>query len=103
MELDKSIECPKCHGSYFQLKREATYLYTYELNSPESQKWVNDTEVLPYLFDNREQVDEKKYLTCMTCGSSYPCSLDKENGEISFTILRKALRSDFQEKPEYFG
>ena len=38
---------PKCRGTHFTVKREATYLYSYNLENKNS-------EALPFLFDNRE-------------------------------------------------
>ena len=97
----ETLVCTKCSNKEFEMKREATYLYTYDMDNHE--KWLSKTEILPFLFDNREQIDEKEYLVCKKCGSVYPCSLDKVSKEIELTILRKAVRADHQENPEFLG
>ncbi|MDP4146353.1 MAG: hypothetical protein Q8936_18040 [Bacillota bacterium] len=105
MKIDNSLTCPKCSSKCFQMKREATYQYTYELNCPdqEEKSWLDKKESLPYLFDNREQLSEKEYLLCKECGSCYPCYVDKDNNQLKMTILQKAYRTNFHEKPEFFG
>lgn len=103
MNIDNSITCPKCNGNYFELKREATYVYTYKINSPDTKTWSEEKEALPFLFDNREQVDEHDYLVCTKCGEHFACSLEDNKDKINLTILRKAVRADHQESPEFFG
>lgn len=86
-----------------ELKRTATYLYTYEINLPNSEPQTDNVENVPFLFDRREQIDEKKYVVCKKCGSTFPCSVEKDNNNIHLTILQRAIRSDYKETPEYFG
>ncbi|WP_291574970.1 hypothetical protein [Clostridium sp. UBA4548] len=78
-------------------------MYTYEVNPSDMVSDIKETKETPYLFDNREQINEKEYLVCKDCGSTYPCSIDRNNNKITLTILRKAIRADHQEKPEYWG
>lgn len=103
IEGNKSLKCPKCSNNSFELKREATYLYTYQIDSAEKEAWLNKTEVLPFLFDNREQIHEVESLICKKCSATFPCSLNKNINEMKLIILQKALRSDYQDTPQFFG
>lgn len=100
MNINKSINCPKCSGNHFRIKREATYLYTYKIENA-SDNGVE--EALPFLFDNREKIDGKEYLECESCQTQYPCDLDEISGKIHFTILQKAIRSDTKSSPQFLG
>jgi hypothetical protein len=103
LNINKSLECPKCKGGYFNVKREATYLYSYKLESPSNEERNDNEEALPFLFDNREKIGSKEYLECEQCGTQYPCDLDQLNGKIHFTILQKAIRSDSSTTPQFLG
>lgn len=103
MRIKESITCAKCNGTHFTVKREATYLYSYNLDTPESGQWSKDPEALPFLFDNRELVQSNEYLQCENCGARFPCSLDERNNTINFTIERKAIRADNVTNPEFLG
>lgn len=103
ININNPLTCPNCNDNFFQIKREATYIYTYEVNSPKAESMTKNLEEVPYLFENREQLNEKEYLLCKNCGTKFPCSLNKEKNNISLTILQKAIRSEHQENPEYLG
>ena len=103
MNIDKSLVCQKCNGVYFKIRREATYLYTYTIDTPSTENSNENTEALPFLFDNREQVNSREYLECEQCGAKYPCALDELGGKIHFTILQKAIRSDYEPNPNFLG
>ncbi|PAB57860.1 hypothetical protein [Anaeromicrobium sediminis] len=103
MFITKTLVCPKCKSNDFIAKREATYLYSYKLNKDNSENSKEETEPLPFLFDNREQTNSKEYIECEDCGSQYPCDLKMDGKEIDFTILQKAIRSDHTTNPEFLG
>lgn len=103
MRIGESLICTKCNGTHFTVKREATYLYSYKLDTPETGKWSKDSESLPFLFDNRELINSHEYLQCEQCGAKYPCSLDERNNTINFTIEQKAIRADHVTNPEFLG
>ncbi|MCT8975452.1 hypothetical protein N4T77_02460 [Clostridium sp. CX1] len=103
MNSSKSLSCPNCNGNYFKMKRQATYVYTYNINTELTEQWSEEGEALPFLFDNREQTDSKEFLECAQCGETFPCQLLTDKEKISVTILQKAIRSDFKEEPEFFG
>ena len=96
MKLKKSLICTNCSGSQFTVKRIATYLYSYNLES-------KDSEALPFLFDNRELVQSREYLQCEQCGAKFPCVLDEQNKTINFTIEQKAVRANHITNPEFLG
>jgi len=103
LNINKDLICPKCGGEYFNVKREATYLYTYKLQSPEIDERATNDSALPFLFDNREKVNGKEYLECERCKTQFPCDLDELSGKIHFTILQKAIRADHIDTVGFLG
>ncbi len=103
MNIDKHLVCPKCNGIYFEVKREATFLYSYKLDTPLTNELNLETDVLPFLFDNREQLNSKEYIKCEDCGANFTCDLNNSNTKIHFTILQKAIQSDYIQNPEFLG
>ena len=103
MKINESLICTKCSGTRFSVKREATYLDSYNIDTPDSNQWSKDPEALPFLFDNRELINSREYLKCEQCGATFPCSLDDSNSTISFTISQKAVRADNITNPEFLG
>lgn len=103
MDIKETLLCPKCNGIHFTVKREATYLYTYKLDTPETEEFSKEDEALPFLFDYRELLNNKEYLECDECGAHYPCDLDKSNPRLHLTILQRAIRSEFENNPGYLG
>jgi len=101
LKISESLVCPKCNSKNFEVKHEATYLYTYKIDTVN----VNDEELenLPFLFDNREQTCFKEFIECNQCGTKYPCSFNKENQTVDLTIMKKAIRSDKVQTPEFLG
>lgn len=103
MEIDKYLMCPECKGMHFEMRREATFLYTYKLDTPLTKSYSEEEEKLPFLFDYRELLNSKEYLECMSCGAKYSHDLEKGNPKIHLTILQKAIRADLQGNPQYLG
>jgi uncharacterized protein YbaR (Trm112 family) len=103
MNINESLVCPKCNGTEFTVKREATYLYSYKLNTPISRELSDNEEALPFLFDNREQICDNEYLQCEKCGAQYPCDLEGAREKVHLTILQKAIRSYFENNPNFLG
>ena len=103
MNIKDSLICTKCNSKEFVMKREATYLYTYAIDNINLVESVISTEETPYVFNNREIIEEKDFLVCKNCGEKYSYSLDKVNSKIKLTIVQKAIRSDHQEAPEFLG
>lgn len=103
MRIDEDLVCPECKGVHFKVKREATYLYTYNLDTPLTENRSMEHESLPFLFDYREQLDNKEYLECQDCHAKFSCDLESTNSKIHLTILQKAIRSEFENNPGYLG
>jgi len=103
MDLNKHLVCPECKGVYFEMKREATFLYSYKINTPLTGEWSKKDDKLPFLFDSRELIDSREYLECKSCGTKYAHSIEKGSPKIHLTILQKAARVDYQEHPQYLG
>lgn len=103
MKIDKSLTCPKCGGIYFTMKREAAYLYTYYINTPDTENWSKENDGLSFLFDYREQLSDREYIQCEKCRTKYPCDMKLADENVDFTILQKAIRSEFVTNAEYLG
>ncbi len=84
--------CPVCSGDHLILKYEATYEYSYIIDS--NAPGLNNTqEFLPHMYDNREQKDTRQYIECSTCGTNYPCYFDKWTSIINHQTIQKAIDS----------
>lgn len=103
MNIDKDLICPKCKGKEFEIKREATYVYTYKINTPHMTNLTENEDGLPFLFDNREKTSSREFLLCLRCGEIYPCSLDANGEKVDFTIVQKAIRADHEINPGFLG
>jgi len=103
LKISESLVCPKCNSINFEIKHEATYLYTYKIDTINVNIDDEELENLPFLFDTREQTCFKEFIECNQCGSKYPCSFNIENQTVDLTIMRKAIRADHVETPEFLG
>ncbi|QZY55746.1 hypothetical protein [Crassaminicella profunda] len=103
MNINEPLICPNCNSKYLKMKHEATYVYTYKINTLNNKNFSNQSENLPFLFDNREEVNSKEYIECEKCGKKYPCSFEHDHQKINLTIVKKAIRSNHQEQPEFWG
>lgn len=103
MKIDHSLSCPKCNGTYFTMKREAAYLYSYKISTPDTKNWSKEDEGLSFLFDYRDQLCDKEYLECEQCNAKFPCDLKLADEHIDFTILQKALSSEYVENADFTG
>lgn len=100
--MSSKITCPICGNNEFVARFQASYIYSYRIDNdaPGSE---NEDEFLPFLFDNREQVDSKEYLECEKCKTKFPCDFNEGTKGVSMTILQKAIRSDHTVDPEFLG
>jgi hypothetical protein len=85
------------------MKREAAYLYTYKISTPDAQNWSREEEGLSFLFDYRDQLSDKEYLECNQCKAKFPCDLKLADEHIDFTILQKAIRSEYVDNADFTG
>ncbi|MDF2538607.1 MAG: hypothetical protein K0S76_1628 [Herbinix sp.] len=65
--------CPICNGDHLVLRHEASYVYSYMVDSDAPGKENTET-FLSYLYDKREQKDSREYIECTKCGAQYPYS-----------------------------
>lgn len=89
--------CPVCKGNQLILKYVATYEYSYIIDS--NAPGLNNTkELLPHLYDHREQKENKQYIECSTCGTSYPCYFNRWTEIINGTTIQNAIDSAYLSK-----
>lgn len=103
MKINESLVCPKCKSKNFEIKHEATYLYTYKIDTANVNIDDEELENLPFLFDNRQQTCFKEFIECNQCGTKYPCCINIDNQTVDLTIMKKAIRSDQVQTPELLG
>ncbi|MCX7710844.1 MAG: hypothetical protein N2484_13475 [Clostridia bacterium] len=84
------LVCPSCKRVSFSLKYEATYVYSYVIDGDAPGR-RNKLELLPFMFDNREQKEAKQFLECNECGLQVPCYFDKDNRMMDFASLQHEL------------
>jgi transcription elongation factor Elf1 len=82
--MNEQYVCPICNSSKLILRHEASYVYSYVIDS-DAPGLRNSEEFLSYLYDVREQKDSRNYVECKTCGTQYPYTflngiLSPENG-----------------------
>ncbi len=87
LRAENSLVCPKCHRKNFEIKKKATYVYTYNVDSNNLQAEILETAESPYLFDNREKVSESKYIVCKSCGESYSFFINKDDEKLTVTLI----------------
>ena len=74
----KEVEykCPVCNSSDLSLRHEASYVYSYKIDS--DQPGTKNTDVfLSYEYDKRENTSSHEYIECNHCGTKYPCNVLK--------------------------
>ncbi|HHX60920.1 MAG TPA: hypothetical protein GX707_09440 [Epulopiscium sp.] len=71
MNSKEHLICPKCQCVNFEMKKEATYLYTYELDNPLTNDCTIQGKPLPFLFDKRDMLNSREYIECKNCGQQY--------------------------------
>jgi hypothetical protein len=92
MSDTKPLVCPVCSNSNFLIKYEATYVYSYFIDS-DAPGLRNTDEFLPFMFDNREQKETKQFLECNKCGSKYTCYFNQWDSKIDIKDLQAAISS----------
>ncbi|CUH93860.1 hypothetical protein [Herbinix luporum] len=87
MESNK-YTCPVCKSKNLFLKHEASYIYSYVLDS-DAPGLKNSLIFSPFLYDKREQTSSKDYIECEKCNTRLPIDL-----------LYKTLDKNFSNKTE---
>lgn len=73
----KKYNCPICRSNDLVLKHEASYVYSYVVDS--DAPGLKNSEVFSsFLYDSREQKDSVEYVECSRCGTRYPCGFLKD-------------------------
>lgn len=90
MSEEKLLVCPKCDGHNFLIKYEATYVYSYNIDS-DAPGYKNHQAFLPFMFDKREQTDAHQFLECKACKAQFPCYLNEWDNKIGFQELQQAI------------
>ncbi|MDF2540441.1 MAG: hypothetical protein K0S47_159 [Herbinix sp.] len=67
----KVYHCPICNCSNLTLRQEASYIYSYGIDS-DAPGQQNSEVFLSYQYDKREQKECRKYIECNRCGTQYP-------------------------------
>lgn len=73
MFMDNQVDliCPQCQSADFEVKKEATYIYTYELDNSHSPTSARHYQPLPFLFEQRDMLSSKEYIQCKSCAGQY--------------------------------
>lgn len=94
MHSNHRVVCPVCRADHFMLKYLATYEYSYRIDA--NAPGINNTkELLPYMYDTREQTDAKQYIECKSCKTKYPCYYDKWTEGITSQMIQEAIDSAY--------
>ena len=94
MHHNTRIVCPICSADHFTLKYQATYEYSYKIDG--NAPGVNNIiDLLPYMYDKREQKDANQYIECNICGTNYPCYFDKWTEGITSKMIQEAITSAY--------
>jgi hypothetical protein len=76
------------------LKYQATYEYSYRID--ENAPGVNNTkELLPYMYDSREQKEANQYIECKSCGTNFPCYFDIWTDGVTAQMIQEAIDSAY--------
>ena len=89
MEEWKSV-CPVCGSSSLMLKYEASYVYSYAIDS-NAPGTLNINEFLPFMYDSREQKDTKQYIECSKCSTRIPCYFHEQNNRLDSKSIERVL------------
>lgn len=93
MNEKRILECPNCSGHNFQIKYEATYVYSYDIDS-DAPGLKNTDEFLPFMFDRREQKDAHQYLECKSCQKQYPYYMNEWDEKAGIEELQRAVNNN---------
>lgn len=83
-----TYKCPICSSSELTLRYEASYIYSYVIDS-DAPGLKNSEEFLSFLYDRREQKDTRTYVECNQCKTQYP-----------YTFLNEVLADGNKNSPK---
>lgn len=90
--------CPVCDSCKLMMKYEAKYVYSYAIDN-DAPGLKNKAELLPYLYDKREQTEARQFIECSSCGTQFPC-FSQDCREFDFKLLHGAIYPGNADRPE---
>lgn len=75
MEHNK-YNCPVCKSNNLILKHEASYIYSYLMDS-DAPGIKNSETFSPFLYDRRDQTSSYEYIECSKCKTKFPYDMFK--------------------------
>ena len=88
--MSKKLICSRCKSNSFEIKYEATYVYSYVIDS-DAPGLNNRNEFLPYMYDSREQKSSKQYIECRSCKTKYPCHFTEWKDDMGVDSLQRII------------
>lgn len=80
----KIYSCPVCKSKDLYLKHEASYVYSYVLDS--DAPGIKNAEMFsPFLYDRRDQTSSLEYIECEYCKTRFPSELIYSNLDATAT------------------
>lgn len=77
-----TYSCPVCKSKDLFLKHEASYVYSYVLDS--DAPGIKNADVFsPFLYDRRDQTSSLEYIECECCKTRFPSEIIYRNLESS--------------------
>lgn len=90
----KNYSCPVCQGKDLFLKHEASYVYSYLLDS--DAPGLKNTDIFsPFLYDRRDQTSSQEYIECDYCKTKF-------TGDFLYGVLG-STEAETSEKPSYIN
>ncbi len=68
---ERAYKCPICQGNDLVLRYEASYVYSYKIDSDQPGR-KNSDEFLSFQYDKRENTSNREYVECNHCGTQFP-------------------------------
>lgn len=79
------LMCPVCDSKVLTLKHEASYVYSYQLDS-NAPGAFNTDEFHSFQYDKREQTSARRYIECNGCGRKFSYVLGEQGLQINDTV-----------------
>lgn len=92
MSESKILVCPYCHNNYFHIKYEASYVYSYVIDS-DAPGLKNTNEFLSFKYDNREKKESIQYIECQSCRTRFPCNFNEWDVSMGAEEIQRIINS----------
>lgn len=90
MVESNKLTCPNCHSNDLVVRLEASYVYSYVLDS-DAPGLKNTDEFLSFLYDERDQKETKQYVECISCGRKFTCYFNVWDKNSSLKALQEVI------------